>query len=235
MFSNLPFSKYFSISSVNSVAAEFKFFYMLYSYCIIMQSWDIEANPGPGGWRSCLSVCHWNLNSTCVEEFSKLSQILAFLNAHQFDIFCLTETFLDSSILSEDPRLVIEGCKFFRCDHPSNLGRGGVCLYFKDQLSLGISPNLTTLNECRLVCEIQNGSKRFFITVLYRSPSQSIEQFSLFKQRWEETIININDCSPTIAMYIGDFNARNSEWWNGDSTNLQGTELAELAAQYNLN
>ena len=36
-------------------------------------------------------------------------------------------------------------------------------------------------------------------------------------------------------MYIGDFNARNSEWWNGDSTNLQGTELAELAAQYNLN
>ena len=31
-------------------------------------------------------------------------------------------------------------------------------------------------------------------------------------------------------MYIGDFNARNSEWWNGDST-----ELAELVAQYNLN
>ena len=181
-----------------------------------------------------MSVCHWNLNSIWVEDFSQLPQISAFLNVHQFDIFCLTETFLDSSILSEDPRLVIEGCKFFRCDHPSNLGRGGVCLYFKDQLSLGISPNLTTLNECRLVCEIQNGSKRFFITVLYRSPSQSIEQFSLFKERWEETIININYCFPTIAMYIGDFNARNLEWWNGDSTNLQCTKLPELAAQYNL-
>ena len=36
-------------------------------------------------------------------------------------------------------------------------------------------------------------------------------------------------------MYIGDFNARNSEQWNGDFTNLQGTELAELAAQYNFN
>ena len=33
-------------------------------------------------------------------------------------------------------------------------------------------------------------------------------------------------------MYIGDFNARNSVWWNGDSTNLQSTELVELAAQY---
>ena len=91
-----------------------------------------------------------------------------------------------------------------------------------------------TLDEC-LVCEIQTGSKRFFITVLYRSPSQSIEQFSLFKQRWEETIININDCSPTIAMHIEDFNAKNLKWWNGDSTNLQGTELAELATHYSLN
>ena len=107
-------------------------------------------------------------------------------------------------------------------------------MYFKNHLPLVIRPNLTTLDEC-LVCEMQSGSKHFFITVLYRFPSQSIEQFSLFKQRWEETIININDCSPTIAMYIGDFNARNSEWWNGDSTNLQGTELVELAAQCNLN
>ena len=100
-------------------------------------------------------------------------------------------------------------------------------------MPLAIRPNLNTLDEC-LFCGIQNGSKRFFITVLYHSPSQSIKQFSLFKQRWEETIININDCSPIIAMYTGDFNVRNSEWWNGDSTNLQGTELAELVAQYNL-
>ena len=107
-------------------------------------------------------------------------------------------------------------------------------MYFKDHLLLPLRPDLTTLDEC-LVCEIQNVSKRFFLTVLYRSPSQSIEQFSLFRQRWEETIININDCSPTITIFIGDFNARNSEWWNGDSTNLQGTELAKLAAQYSLN
>ena len=144
------------------------------------------------------------------------------------------QNFLGSSISLGDPRPAVEGYKPFRCDHPSNLWRGGVCLYFKDHLSLALRPNLTTLDEC-LVCEIQNGSKRFFLTVLYRSPSQSNEQFSLFRQRWEETIINTNDCSPTIAIYIGDFNARNSEWWNGDSTNLQGTELAEPAAQYSLN
>ena len=57
----------------------------------------------------------------------------------------------------------------------------------------------------------------------------------MFKQRWEEIIIDINDCSSTVAVYIGDFNARNSEWWNDDPINLQGTELAQLAAQYNSN
>ena len=181
-----------------------------------------------------MSVCDWNLNSIWVEDFSKLSQISAFLNVHQFDISCLTKTFLDSSVSSEDPRLAIEGYNFFSCNHASNLRRGGVCLYFKDHLPLALRPDLTTLDEC-LVWEIRNGSKRFFLSVLHHFPSQSNEQFSLLRQRWEETIININDCPPTIAIYIGNFNARNSEWWNGDSTNLQGTELAELAAQYSLN
>ena len=128
-----------------------------------MQSWDIEANSGSSGSRSSLSVCHWNLNSIWVEDFSILSQISAFLNVHQFDIFCLNETFLDSLISSEDPGLSIEGYKVFRCDHPSNLQRSGVRLYFKDHLPLAIMPNLTTMNEY-LVCEIQNGSKYFFIS-----------------------------------------------------------------------
>ena len=36
-------------------------------------------------------------------------------------------------------------------------------------------------------------------------------------------------------MYIIDFNARNTVWWNGDFNNLQGTELVELAAHCSLN
>ena len=70
-----------------------------------------------------------------MEDFSKLSQISAFLNVHRFDIFCLTETFLNSSILSKDPRLAIKGGKRFCLDHGSNLQRGGVDLYFKGGLS----------------------------------------------------------------------------------------------------
>ena len=111
MFSISQIFKYFSLSSVNSVAAGFKFFCMLYSYCIIMQSWGIEATPLPGGGRSSLSVCQRNSNSIWVEDFFKLSQILTFLNVHQFDIFCLTETSLDSPISLEHQRLATEEYK----------------------------------------------------------------------------------------------------------------------------
>ena len=100
-----------------------------------------------------LSVCHWNLNSIWVKDFSNLSPISALLNVHQFDIFCLTKTFLGSSILLEDPRLALEGHKHFRCDHPYNLRRGKVCLYFNDNLPLALRPVLTTLNG---VSRLQN-------------------------------------------------------------------------------
>ena len=61
-----------------------------------------------------------------------------------------------------------------------------------------------------------------------------MEQFYLFRQKWEETIVNINDCSPDISLYIGDFNARNSNWWQNDLTNRQGVEIIDLTSQYNL-
>ena len=59
-----------------------------------MQQWDIEANLRAVGWRSSLFVCYWNLNSIWVEDFSKLSQISTFFNAHQFDIFRSPKVFL---------------------------------------------------------------------------------------------------------------------------------------------
>ena len=47
-------------------------------------------------------------------------------------------------------------------------------------------------------------------------------------------MIDINS-SPAIAMYIIDFNAKNTLRWNRDFTNLQGAELVELTANYSLN
>ena len=210
----------------------FQFFYTLFSLSVIMLSGDIELNPGTDSLKD-LSICHWNLNSILADDFSKVSQISAFLETHKFDIFCICEGFLDSSIGNEDPGLAIDGYHFFRCDHPSNTKRGGVILYYRDHLPIIERPELTNLDEC-LVCELKAGSNRLFICLCYRSPSQDADHFILFKQKWEETITNIHDCSPTLSIFLGDLNARNSEWCVGDITNVHSKEIADLASQHGL-
>ena len=120
-----------------------------------------------------------------------------------------------------------------RADHPRDIKRGGVCTYYKEHLPLICKPNLTPLDEC-LVCELKIGNKKCFITVLYRSPSQSLEEFERFKNGWVNTILNINNSNPFLAIFLGDFNARNTLWWNGDIINSEGLDINELSSHYNL-
>ena len=201
--------------------------------CLLL-SGDIEINPGPGKRETNLSVCHWNLNSVWVDDFSKIDQISAFLEVHEFDIFCIGESFLNSEINDDDQRLAIENYSLIRSDHPSGSKRGGVCIYFRDHLGLEERPELTTLDEC-LVVEIKTSSGKFFLCVCYRSPSQTSDEFEDFINKWEETIINVNNCSPNSVIFLGDFNVKNSDWWSGDTTDAGGREIQNLATQHGLN
>ena len=144
------------------------------------------------------------------------------------NLILFAETFLDSSIFDNYSRLAIDGYNLICCDHPSNSRKGGVCLYFKDNLRLLVRiPDLTNLEEC-LVCKLRAGSKQLFFTVIYRSPSQTLYRFSVFKRKCEETIVNINNCSPLISLYVGDFNARNLDWWENYIRNTQCIEIADF-------
>ena len=87
---------------------------------------------------------------------------------------------------------------------------------------------MSSLYEC-LVCELKVGRKKCFTTTLYRSPSQSIEEFNNFKSNFEQTIININSNHPYISIFIADFNARNANWLGVDKDNSQGLDLDEIA------
>ena len=61
--------------------------------------------------------CHFN--------FIKISLLRTYVSTHNFDILCLSETYLDSSISSNDNNLTIPGYDLYRVDHPSNVKRGG--------------------------------------------------------------------------------------------------------------
>ena len=210
-----------------------QYFYLFFKLSLLLLGGDIESNPGPVERENTLSICHWNLNSVWVDEFAKIAQITAFLNVHKFDIFCIGESFLDSSIETDDSRLKIDNYELLRSDHPSNSKMGGVCLYHRDHISVRERPELSSLDEC-LVCEVSSGTKKIILCLLYRTPSQNADEFALFKQKWEETIININNIHPAGSILIGDFNGRNSEWWTGDASNSQGEDIGDIASQHGL-
>ena len=146
-------------------------FYLWHISILIYLSGDIETNPGPvTNYSQGFKICHWNLNSLPTDNFIKIPLLEAYAISHNIDIICLSETFLNTSYSKNDTRLHLHGYSLMRADHPRDLKRGGVCIYYKEHLPLICKPNLTHLDEC-LVCELKIGNKKCFITVLYRSPT----------------------------------------------------------------
>ena len=96
-------------------------------------------NPGPTKKRNSwfnFSICHWNLNSLTSHNCEKVNLLEAYNAVNKFDIICLSESFLDSSILTENNNLKINGYKMVRADHPNNVKRGGVCVLMLGKLCL---------------------------------------------------------------------------------------------------
>ena len=49
-----------------------------------------------------MKFCHWNLNGLAAHDFIKVTLVEAFITSNNFDLICLSETFLDSTIRSDD-------------------------------------------------------------------------------------------------------------------------------------
>ena len=114
---------------------------------LILQNGDIETNPGPRGKHfQYFSFCHWNLNSLPSHNYEKVPLLQAFNTLHKFDLICLSGTYLDSSISTEEKSLIIDGYKLLRADHPSDTKRSVVCTYHKESISVNVL-NLSQLPE----------------------------------------------------------------------------------------
>ena len=109
----------------------------LYIFLLLCSHGDIELNPGPNkSNENNLSICHWNLNSITAHNFFKLSQLKAYISTYKHDFICLSETYLDSSTSTNI--IDIEGYQLVRSDHPDNIKRGGVCIYYKESIPVRV-------------------------------------------------------------------------------------------------
>ena len=76
--------------------------YLWFKYSILLLFGDVDLNPEPKqNTARKFSICYWNLNSIAAQNFAKLVFLKAYNLVYKFDIICLWETYLDSSILPD--------------------------------------------------------------------------------------------------------------------------------------
>ena len=202
---------------------------------IISLSGDIDINPGPkaNALNRCFSICHWNLNSISAHMFTKVSLLSAYISVYKFDIICLSETYLNSEIPSDDENLEIPGYNLVREDHPSISKSGGVSVYYKSSLPFTVI-NVKYLQES-ISFELRIGGKCSRFSCLYRSPSQTQDEFEPFLKNFELTLDKIHENNPFMTIVLGDFNAKSNNWCKSDITSLEGSKIDTIANSYGLN
>ena len=192
------------VNNLTECCLSLHFLRILYLALRLLQHGDIELNPGP----KYFSFCHWNLNSLTAHNYLKVSQLQAFNLVHKFDILCISETHLDSSVPKDDNALSIEGYSIIQADHPTNTKRGGVCIYYNDKISVRQMSNIS-LPEC-----------------------QNQVEFEHFLLSLENLLGKIRKQHSAFTILVGDFNARSKSWWVHDITNRERTQIESINSLY---
>ena len=136
--------------------------------------------------------------------------IEAYNSNHKYDFICISETYLDSSVSDDDKELDMEGYNFICADHPSNVKKGGVGVYYKESIAVQVI-NINFLSEYSL-CEITVNNKKGYIAVLCRSLSQTNTVFNDLLSNFEKLFQEFSALNPDFSIILGDFNARSRSW-----------------------
>ena len=195
---------------------------LLYILIFLQCHGYIEPNPGPKKLKTnYLSVCHWNLNSLSARNFTKLTQLKAYNSIYKYDFICLSETYLDST--TPNNLIEIEGYKLIRTDHPDIIKRCGVCIYYKESLPVRVIS--TPYFKEALLLEMSYNNKKVMVSVIYRSSSQTNDEFDTFLFDLQLLLNDINYQKPSLSVVAGDFNSRCSSWWFIDINTTEGLKL----------
>ena len=99
---NTRFLRKLLFNSSYFISVVFYIHYVRLYFIAFKRGGEIEENPVPKPYIcDSLSISQWNLNSISAHNFIKLSPLRAYISINKFDIICLCETYLDSSISSD--------------------------------------------------------------------------------------------------------------------------------------
>ena len=132
----------------------------------------------------------------------------------------------------DDALSSIDDYNIFRADHPNKQKWGGVCIYFKEKLKLK-QIITTNISEC-ILCEISMGNKIGYVAVTYHSTVFHGWWIWEFFENFEKLLYQIQQFRSSVAVILGDFNARPKSQWNEDIASNEGSHINSLTPTYGL-
>ena len=89
------------------------------------------------------------------------------------------------------------------------------------------------LQEC-LILGISINNKKGYVLSLYRSPSQSPDEYDSFINNFEKLIINIYSRKADFVLLIGGFNAKSYNWSINNTKTSEGAQLGSISSLYGM-
>ena len=130
-------------------------------------------------------------------------------------------------------KLEIAGYNLVREDHPSKRKRGGVCVYNKRSIPFRVI-DVKYLQDS-ISFELKIRVKCCNFSCLYRSPSETQDEFETFLNYFELTLDKIHENNLLMTVVLGDFNAKSNSWCKADITSLEGSKIYTIMSSYGLN
>ena len=93
--------------------------------------------------------------------------------------------------------------------------------------------DIQLLQEC-INFEIKIADKTCNFISLYRSPSQSKDEFESFADNLELNLDSIVHRNPYLIVVLGDFNAQTKGWYPLGKTTYEGTRIDGITSQFGL-
>ena len=112
-----------------------------------------------------------------------------YISLHNFDVVCISETYLDSATVLGDENLEIAGYNLLRANHASNSKRGSVCVYYKSSLGLRLI-DVHYLQEL-LTSEILIGGRAYFRKIKRPRIGHFVKKSPFWKKK---LFLDLNQC-----------------------------------------
>ena len=104
--------------------------------------------------------------------------------------------------------------------------------FLQSNASFKIS-KFSNLNECSNF-EVSIAKKIFRFIHLYRSPSQTQDEFQIFRSNLVLNLDSLSSCNPFLTIMIGDFNARSKQWSEVYKTCFEGSQFQLPTSKFGL-